>query len=217
MTCLLIQKTNSPWFPLTKSFIFRPYNSWTTNVQQINLSMSRIPHVFRCTNVRYCSRTLFVENGIQRNRRKGWHLSFWSLVQPAKTFMDCLLVGPFTVVVIVVHQCRRNEAWDVTRNLFRVLLIQGSHCGWPTKFHDFSRFSKFFPGIFCFFSRLCIHVSKTKKVKYSNFFAKKKNKTKPTFSKKITFFQRNLQIDVFTYNINFELSLVLGRLCFKII
>ena len=32
------------------------------------------------------------------------------------------------------------------------ILHQGSHCGWPTKFHVFSRFWKFFPGIFCLFS-----------------------------------------------------------------
>ncbi len=71
-------------------------------------------------------------------------------------------------------------------------LIQGSHCGWPTKFHDFSRFSKFFPGIFFFLVGFVYSFSKTNKVKCSNFFTKKK-----LLAKKIIFFQRNLQINVF--------------------
>ncbi len=57
--------------------------------------------------------------------------------------------------------------------------LQGSHCGWPTKFHDFSMifpgFQSFFQEFVVFFMGYVYPFYKINKVKWSNFYQKKKN------------------------------------------
>ncbi len=74
-------------------------------------------------------------------------------------------------------------------------VIQGSHCGWPTKFHDFSMI---FPGFQSFFQEFVVlfvgyvcPFYKTNKVKWINFLPKRKwqKQTNKTFGKNQIFFK----------------------------